>query len=99
MTAAVSRADQMRRAGLADAASAGDLADLFCRGSRRKIAAKFGAISSNDDVAKYSAARRLLDGKYGWLETDLVSGLFQKPDGAKAVAPPGAQAEELVSSR
>jgi alkylation response protein AidB-like acyl-CoA dehydrogenase len=98
MTAAVSRAHQMRRAGAKDAASAAELADLFCRGSRRKIAARFGAISSNDDVAKYAAARRLLDGKYGWLETDLVSGLFQKPDGAEAAAH-GVQTEELVSSR
>jgi hypothetical protein len=99
MTAAVARAHQMRRANLPDAASAAELADLFCRGARRKIAARFRAVSSNDDVAKYAAARRLLDGSYTWLETDLVSGLFRKPDGAKAAAPRGAPAEELVSSR
>ncbi|HSB64301.1 MAG TPA: acyl-CoA dehydrogenase family protein [Thermoanaerobaculia bacterium] len=99
MTAAVSRADQMRRAGAKDAASAAELADLFCRESRRKIAARFGAIFSNDDVVKYAAARRLLDGEYLWLETDLVSGLFQKPGGAKAAGPPGTRVEELVSSR
>jgi alkylation response protein AidB-like acyl-CoA dehydrogenase len=99
MTAAVSRAYQMRRAGAKDAASAAELADLFCRGARRKIPARFGAISSNDDVAKYAAARRVLDGAYTWLETDLVSGLFRKPEGAKAAAPPGTPAKELVSSR
>jgi hypothetical protein len=99
MTAAVSRAHEMRRSDAPDAASAADLADLFCRGARRKIAARFGAISSNDDVAKYAAARRLLDGKYAWLETDLVTGLFRKPDGATQAAPRGVPAGELVSSR
>jgi alkylation response protein AidB-like acyl-CoA dehydrogenase len=99
MTAAIARAHQMRQASLPDAASAVELADLFCRGARRKIAARFGGVFSNDDVAKNAAARRLLDGKYGWLETDLVSGLFQKPEGARAEAPPGARARELVSSR
>ncbi|MFI5120995.1 MAG: acyl-CoA dehydrogenase family protein, partial [Thermoanaerobaculia bacterium] len=98
MTAALARAHQMRRARLADAASAAELADLFCLGARRKIAVRFAAISSNDDVAKYAAARRLLDGTYTWLETDLVSGLFRKPDGVKAAAPRRAPAEELVSS-
>ena len=99
MTAAVSRAHQMRRASPTGAAAAMELADLFCRGARRKIAAKFGAISSNDDVAKYAAARRLLDGKYAWLETELVSGLFRKPDGVSAAEKRDARTEELVSSR
>ncbi len=98
MTAAVARAHRMRRANAGDAASAQELADLFCRGARRKVAARFGAIYSNDDVANYAAARRLLDGKYAWLETDLVPGLFQKPDGTKTAAT-GAAARELVSSR
>ncbi len=99
MTAAISRAHQLRRAGAKDAASAAELADLFCRGARRKIAARFGAISSNDDVAKYAAARRLLDGRYAWLETDLVSGLFRKPDGSKEAIARDVPAGELVSSR
>jgi len=99
MTAAVARAHRMRRTNAGDAASAAELADLFCRGARRKIAARFRAISSNDDVAQYAAARRLLDGRYAWLETDLVPALFQKPDVAGKAAPPGARAEELVSSR
>ncbi len=96
MTAAVSRAHQMRRAAAHDAASAADLADLFCRTARRRIAARFSAIASNDDVAKYAAARRLLDGKYAWLETDLVPGLFQVPQAAPSAAPRGAPAGELV---
>ena len=99
MTAAVSRAHQMRRGDAPDAASAADLADLFCRGARRKIAARFGAISSNDDLAKYAAARRLLDGKYAWLETDLVSGLFRRPDVSTPAVPRGVPAGELVSSQ
>jgi hypothetical protein len=85
----------MRVSNAADAASAADLADLFCRGARRKIAAKFGAISSNDDVSKYAAARRLLDGKYAWLETDLAGPLPSAPAAPAVPAP----TEELVSSR
>ena len=98
MTAAVARAHRMRRANAGDAESAAELADLFCRGARRKIAARFRAISSNDDVTNYAAARRLLDGRYAWLEADLVPGLFQKPDVAGKAAPCGARAEVLVSS-
>ncbi len=98
MTAAVSRAHQMRRANAPEAASAADLADLFCRTARRRIAARYSAIASNDDVAKYAAARRLLDGKYAWLETDLVPGLFQKPEAAPSAGPRGARAGELVST-
>ncbi|HMA28323.1 MAG TPA: acyl-CoA dehydrogenase family protein, partial [Thermoanaerobaculia bacterium] len=99
MTAAVARAHEMRRANAKDAASAAELADLFCRGARRKIAARFGGISSNDDLANHAAARRLMDGKYAWLETDLVSGLFQKPEAVRSAAPRESRTGELVSSR
>jgi hypothetical protein len=94
MTAAISRAHGMRRANAPDAASAADLADLFCRTARRRIAARFRAIAANDDVAKYAAARRLLDGKFAWLETDLVAGVLREPH----AAPPASPAPELVAS-
>jgi len=39
---------------------------------RRRIAEHFAAIRSNDDVAKYKTARRLLAGEHLWLERGLV---------------------------
>ena len=72
MAAALSRAQQLRRSGAAQATGATELADVFCRDTRRRIARHFAAIRSNDDVAKYKTARRLLDGEFAWLEDGLV---------------------------
>jgi hypothetical protein len=73
MAAVVSKADALRRAKAPEAAGAADLADLFCRSMRRRIADHFRGIASNDDVARYKAARRLLDGEFEWLERGLVA--------------------------
>ncbi len=72
MSAAVSRADGMRRAKSADANSALELADVFCRMTRRRIESAFAAIRSNDDVRKYRTARRFLDGEHKWLERGMT---------------------------
>ena len=69
----------MRRAGAPEAAGAAELADLFCRSARRRIAARFAGLTSNDDGAKYAAARRLLDGRYAWLEAGLAGPLPSAP--------------------
>ena len=72
MSAAVSRAAGMRRARKPEAASAVELADVFCRMMRRRIHDAFAAIRSNDDVRKYRTARRVLDGQHQWLERGLA---------------------------
>jgi alkylation response protein AidB-like acyl-CoA dehydrogenase len=72
MSAAVSRAQQLRKAGKPEAERAVELADIFCRTTRRRVAALFSALRSNDDVAKYRTARRILDGEHEWLESGLV---------------------------
>ena len=72
MSAAVCRAQAMRQRNDADAAHAAELADLFCRGMRRRISAHFAAIRSNDDLARYRTARRLLNGEHLWLERGLI---------------------------
>jgi hypothetical protein len=54
------------------AAKAAELCDLFCGGTRRRIADHFRAIRDNDDVAKYATARRVLEGEYAWLEEGLA---------------------------
>ncbi len=72
MSAAVSRAEQMRRSGRAEAKSAVELADVFCRMTRRHVEASFRALRSNDDVVRYKTARRILAGKHLWMEDGLV---------------------------
>jgi alkylation response protein AidB-like acyl-CoA dehydrogenase len=72
MSAAVSRADGLRRSRAPEAKSAVELADLFCRMMRRRITAAFDAIRSNDDVRKYRTARRFLDGEHRWLERGMT---------------------------
>jgi alkylation response protein AidB-like acyl-CoA dehydrogenase len=72
MSAAVSRAQQIRKAGRPEAAGAVELADVFCRITRRRIAGFFRDLRSNDDVLKYRTARRVLDGEHLWLESGLV---------------------------
>jgi alkylation response protein AidB-like acyl-CoA dehydrogenase len=49
-----------------------DLADLYCRGARRRIAQYFHAVWSNDDALTYRTARQVLDGRYGWLEEGVI---------------------------
>jgi hypothetical protein len=72
MSAALSRADQLRRTSAPEAASAVELADVFCRNTRRRIAGTFRAIGSNDDRLKYETARRLLAGGHLSLERGLA---------------------------
>jgi hypothetical protein len=72
MSAAVSRAQQIRKAGRPEADHAVELADVFCRITRRRIAGFFRDLRSNDDVLKYRTARRVLEGEHVWLESGLV---------------------------
>ena len=49
-----------------------ELADVFCQQARRRVEEKFEAVWSNDDVATYAVARKVLDGGYTWLEQGMV---------------------------
>jgi alkylation response protein AidB-like acyl-CoA dehydrogenase len=49
------------------------LADLFCRGARRRIAASFRGVFRNDDPRTYYVAREVLEGRHAWLEAGLRS--------------------------
>jgi len=75
MSASASRARQMLADGHPGAASAGRLADVFCRGSRRRVRRFFKEMWSNDDVAKYALGREVLDGTHQWLEGGILAGL------------------------
>jgi alkylation response protein AidB-like acyl-CoA dehydrogenase len=54
------------------AEDAGELADLFCRQSRRRVEALFGALWSNDDRDDYEVAQDVLQGRYAWLEEGVL---------------------------
>jgi alkylation response protein AidB-like acyl-CoA dehydrogenase len=68
MAASVARVQAMVEAGIPDAAKASELADLFCRNTRRKVARLFRELWANDDVRKYRVAVKVLDGEHAWLE-------------------------------
>jgi hypothetical protein len=72
ISAACSRAAAMVKQ---DPANRGpeELADLFSRQARRRIAQLFGAVFSNDDTRAYTVAREVLDGKHAWLEQGMVA--------------------------
>ncbi len=49
-----------------------ELADLFSRHARRRVAERFAAVFDNDDIATYQAAQQVLEGKHSWLEQGMV---------------------------
>lgn len=50
-----------------------DLADLFCKEARKRIAANFKAVKSNHNKTYKKVAGELMDGKLGWLATDCIN--------------------------
>jgi len=70
MAAACSRAQSMRLR-RENGEKAVELADLFCRGARRRIETLFRALWRNDDQRGYRLARRVLAGEHQWLEGGL----------------------------
>ncbi len=48
------------------------LADTFCRGARRRIAASFRGVFGNDDARNYRVAQQVLGGEHLWLENGIL---------------------------
>ena len=71
MTAVVVRARMLVERG-DDASGANALADLYCRGARRRIKDRFRNLFDNDDTRTYGVARRFLDGEFEWLERGVL---------------------------
>jgi alkylation response protein AidB-like acyl-CoA dehydrogenase len=69
MSAAVSRATAMARAGTTNAP---ELADVFCRHARRRVDDRFAGVFGPDDLVTYQTARRVLDGEFAWLEEGMT---------------------------
>ncbi|MEV0718988.1 acyl-CoA dehydrogenase family protein [Asanoa sp. NPDC050611] len=49
-----------------------ELADLFCRQAKVRAEALFTALWDNTDAVDAKAAKRILDGRYAWLEEGVV---------------------------
>lgn len=64
------RAQTLLRANPGDTAPI-EMADLFCRGARRRIAQAFNSVRRNDDVTTYRVAQNVLAGHHRWLEDGL----------------------------
>ncbi|MGM0576884.1 MAG: acyl-CoA dehydrogenase family protein [Myxococcota bacterium] len=84
MSASVTRARRLRELGAVDAEGAERVADMFCRGARRRVKSLFRGLWRNDDAALTAFGKEMLDGRYTWLEEGTV-GL---PYGVEALTPP-----------
>ncbi|HZU52943.1 MAG TPA: hypothetical protein VFF77_03550, partial [Holophagaceae bacterium] len=73
MVSAVIHADNLKKAGASNAADAALLADLFCRNTERRIRRAFKALGSNDDNLKVKVSRAVLDGRFKWMESELLA--------------------------
>ncbi len=83
MTAACVRAKMLGEQGNHEAA---ELADLFCREARQRIAVNFSRFYGKNDAAIYRVSGRILAGEHAWLEQGIV-GLLDDAVPAPAVAP------------
>jgi len=74
MSAACVRAqlDAASASGTERGAVASELADLFCAQARRRAEELFGQLWSNTDAADSALARRVLAGRYSWLEDGII---------------------------
>ncbi len=72
MSAAVVRARMLAEDKMPGADSAAELADAFCKGSRRRVLHHFHDLMDNDDNYNYKAAQKVLGGRYEWLEAGVV---------------------------
>ncbi|MGH7903196.1 MAG: acyl-CoA dehydrogenase family protein [Candidatus Dormibacteraceae bacterium] len=51
---------------------AAELADVFCRGARRRVDRLFHDLWHNEDDFNYRIAQRVLEGRYAWSEAGIV---------------------------
>jgi alkylation response protein AidB-like acyl-CoA dehydrogenase len=72
MSATVSRAKRMVDDGDPNAQRAVQIADLFCRGARRRIKRWFNDLWRNEDALKNAVAGDLLNGEHEWMLTGAV---------------------------
>jgi len=72
MSATIARAKMLAAQGNTEAM---ELADVFCREARDRIAASFKALYGTHDAALYRLAQRVVKGEHAWLEQGIVDQL------------------------
>jgi hypothetical protein len=70
-----------------------ELADVFCRGSRRKVDQLFDQLWGNHDVEAYRTAMEVLDGEHVWMER-LIGNVYPGAGGVKSAPPIAAAARQ-----
>ena len=85
MAATVCRAEALRRGAAPESAEAAELADLFCRISRRRVKQLFRDLWDNDDAVRYRTAVGVLEGRQHWLER----GALELPTPPRVEGPAG----------
>ncbi|MGI8759856.1 MAG: acyl-CoA dehydrogenase family protein [Jatrophihabitantaceae bacterium] len=72
ISASCVRAEMLRAEDPGQGEAAYELADAFCRQSRLRIARLFDGLWANTDDGDTGLARRVLDGRYSWLEAGVL---------------------------
>jgi hypothetical protein len=68
MAASVARARALRAEGRPEAPEAEAIADVFCRGARRRVRDLFRDLWRHDDVTRYRLGVDVVGGRHEWLE-------------------------------
>ena len=86
MAASVSHARRLSELGRPEGARAEELADLFCRGARRKVRGLVRDLWRNDDDRKTRVAEGVMAGQDAWLSlAELGPGTYdEEPDRLEA---------------
>ena len=66
-----------------------ELADLFAHQARRRADRLFHELWANDDADQYTAAQKVLEGRYTWFEADVLDPAESKAAAADPVPTPG----------
>jgi alkylation response protein AidB-like acyl-CoA dehydrogenase len=72
ISAACTRAKAMAAQDGPEAATAMELAEVFCRGARHRAERLFHDLWDNSDAADYAAAQKVLAGRYTWAEAGIA---------------------------
>ena len=80
MTASIARAIALEKRGAPGAAEAAELADMFCKNSRRVVEERFYSLWNNDDDQKVRVTKQVMADAYTWMEE--MPDLLETPDEA-----------------
>ncbi|HYR96951.1 MAG TPA: acyl-CoA dehydrogenase family protein [Candidatus Binatus sp.] len=97
MSATISRARRMADDRDPDAEKAIELADLFCRMSRRKVRRLFRALWRNEDARQNAVAAEFLRGEHAWLERGILD-IGLTPDAFKTQSLVALRAKERMAA-